>query len=55
MNDGLWAGPTVAYGQEDVFLDPGEKAEFQWIYFLIFTILKLNSVLNIEEYPKMEL
>lgn len=55
VNDGLWAGLTVAYGQEDVFLDPGEKAELQWIYFLIFTILKLNSVLNIEEYPRMKL
>lgn len=44
----------MAYSQENVFLNPGEKAEFQWIYFLIFTILKLNSVLNIEEHPRHE-
>lgn len=58
VNDGLWAGRTVVYSQEDIFLDPGEKAELQWIYFLIFTILKLNSVLNIrtnKEYPRMKL
>lgn len=54
VNDRLCAGLTVAYSQENVFLNPGEKAEPQWVYFLIFTILKLNSVLNIEEYPKHE-
>lgn len=48
VNDRPRAGLAVAYGQEGVFLDPGEKAELQWVYFLIFTILKLNSVLNIE-------
>lgn len=47
VNDRLWAGGTVAYSQENVFLNPGEKAEPQWVYFLIFAILKLNSVLNI--------
>lgn len=54
VNDRLWAGLTVAYGQENVFLNPGEKTELQWIYFFIFTILKLNPVLNIEEYPRHE-
>lgn len=50
VNDRLCAGRTVAYSQENVFLNPGEKAELQRVSFLIFTILKLNSVLNIEEY-----
>lgn len=50
VNDRLYAGRTMAYSQENVFLNPGEKAELQRVSFLIFTILKLNSVLNIEEY-----
>ena len=54
VNDGLWAGLTVAHSQENVFLNPGEKAELQWVYFFIFTVLKLNSVLNIEEFSKHE-
>jgi len=54
VNDRLCAGLTVTYSQENIFLNPGEKAELQWVYFLTFTILKLNSVLNIEEYPRHE-
>ena len=49
VNGRLRAGRTVAYSQENVFLNPGDKAELQCVYFLIFTILKLKSVLNIEQ------
>lgn len=54
VKDRLWAGVTVAHGQENVFLNPGEKTECQWVYFFFFTVLKLNSVLNIKEYSKHE-
>lgn len=54
VDDRLGAGRTVAHGQENVFLNPGEKAELQWVHFFSFTVLNLNSVLNIEEFPKHE-
>ena len=53
VNGRLGAGLTVAHGQENVFLNPGEQAELQWVYFFSFTVLNRNSVLNIEEFSSM--
>lgn len=50
VNDGLWAGVTVAYGQESVTFNPGEKSKLQWAYILLlFLVPKLNPVSNIKE------
>lgn len=54
VNDRLWAGLAVADSQENIIFNPGEKTELQGIYLLILTVIKLNSVLNIEEYPRHE-
>ena len=54
VNGRLGAGLTVAHGQENVFLNPGEPAELQWVYFFSFTVLNRNSVLNIEKFSKHE-
>lgn len=51
-NGRLQAGVTVAYGQENGFFNPGEKAQLQRVYLLIFTVPKLNSVSNIKECPR---
>lgn len=50
----LRAALAVADSQEKVFFNPGEKAELQRVCFLIFTILKLNSVVNIGGHLRCE-
>lgn len=51
VNDGLWAGVTVAYSQESVVFNPGEKAQLQCVYFFFFfffIVPELNPVQILE-------